>query len=523
MEIKYLIKFINTLAFMGNMDLKVKGLCYDSRQVKTGDLFVAIKGFNTDGHQFLKDALKRGACALIIEDKRIWDDLITENLVERGISLCLVSNSRLALALMADKFYGHPSKDLHLVGVTGTNGKTTTCTLISRILEATGERVGWITTLDYRIDKEAFQSQRTTPESLDLHRILYQMLNAGCEWAIVEVSSHSLALDRVAGCSFDAAILTNITQDHLDFHDTQDKYRRAKAKLFEMMENESADSSIYKLAIFNMDDPASREILELKRSRPSDRSLTITYGLLNDADVTAKDIQERVDGVKFKVVTPWGIHFITSPLMGRPNIYNILAALCLTMGFGIEIGDIQKGIQTMTGVPGRFERIMQGQNFDVIIDYAHTDDALSNLLSVVRGQTSGRVICVFGCGGDRDRTKRPLMGKAAARGSDWSILTSDNPRGEEPGRIIREIEEGFLQEESEGRYEVCIDRKEAIYCAVNMAKPGDMVVITGKGHETTQIVGSKVLPFDDRQVARQAIHDLIISNSTPRRHRGTEK
>lgn len=497
---------------MGNMDLQVRGLCYDSRQVKTNDLFVAIKGFSTDGHQFLRDAIKRGACALIIEDKRIWDDPITRDWVERGISICLVSNSRLALALMADKFYGHPSKYLHLIGVTGTNGKTTTCTLISKILEAAGERVGWITTLDYRIDKDVFQSKRTTPESLDLHRILYQMVNAGCEWAIVEVSSHSLALDRVAGCSFNAAILTNITQDHLDFHDTQDEYRKAKAKLFEMLDSDSAGSSIDKVAIFNIDDPASREILELKRSKTSDGSLTLTYGLMYDADVTAKDIQERGDEISFKAVTPWGIHSITSPLMGRPNIYNILAALCLTMGFGIEIGDIQKGIQTMTGVPGRFERIRQGQNFDVIIDYAHTDDALSNLLSVVKGQTSGRVICVFGCGGDRDRTKRPLMGKAAARGSDWSILTSDNPRGEEPGRIIREIEEGFLQEESKVGYEICIDRREAIYRAINMAKPGDMVVITGKGHETTQIVGKEVLPFDDREIARQAIHDLVIKD-----------
>jgi UDP-N-acetylmuramoyl-L-alanyl-D-glutamate--2,6-diaminopimelate ligase len=266
------------------------------------------------------------------------------------------------------------------------------------------------------------------------------------------------------------------------------------------------------MAIFNMDDPASREILELKRTKFSDKSLTITYGLLNDADVVAKDIQERIDGIEFKAVTPWGTHFITSPLMGRPNVYNILAAICLTMGLGIEISDIHKGVQAIRGVPGRFERIMQGQNFDVIIDYAHTDDALSNLLSVVRGQTSGRVICVFGCGGDRDRTKRPLMGKAAARGSDWSIITSDNPRGEEPGRIIKEIEEGFLQEDSKGRYEVCIDRKEAIYRAIKMAKPGDMIVITGKGHEKTQIVGTKVLPFDDREIARHAIRDLIIND-----------
>jgi UDP-N-acetylmuramoyl-L-alanyl-D-glutamate--2,6-diaminopimelate ligase len=411
---------------------------------------------------------------------------------------------------MADKFYGHPTKHLHLIGVTGTNGKTTTCALISKILEAAGERIGWITTLDYRIDKDVFQSNRTTPESLDLQRILNQMLNAGCEWAIVEVSSHSLALDRVAGCSFDAAILTNITRDHLDFHDNQDSYRRAKAKLFDMLEDETSGSFIKRLAVFNMDDPASREILELKRTKFPERSLTITYGITNEADITAKDIQERIDGITFKAVTPWGTHFITSPLMGRPNIYNILAALCLTMGFGIEIDDIQKGIQAMTGVSGRFERIIQGQDFDVIIDYAHTDDALSNLLSVVRSQTSGRIICVFGCGGDRDRTKRPLMGKAAARGSDWSIITSDNPRSEEPDRIIREIEQGFLQEESEGRYEVCIDRKEAIYRAVKMAKPGDMVVITGKGHEKTQVIGTEVLPFDDHEVVRHAINDLIV-------------
>ena len=281
MKIEYLIKSLNPLAFMGDMDLQVKGLCYDSRQVKTGDLFVAIKGFKSDGHQFLGDALRRGACALIIEDKRIWDDPVTKDWAEKGISVCLVSNSRLALALMADRFYGHPSKHMHIIGVTGTNGKTTTCNLISRILEAAGERIGWITTLDYRIEKDVFQSNRTTPESLDLQKILNQMVNAGCEWAIVEVSSHSLVLDRVTGCSFDAAILTNITQDHLDFHNTQKSYRRAKAKLFEMIEDEPGSSFINKVAVFNMDDPASREILESKRTNTT--SLTeVSCSLRNE-------------------------------------------------------------------------------------------------------------------------------------------------------------------------------------------------------------------------------------------------
>jgi len=508
MEIDRLISSVNLLEFMGEMVLDVGGLCYDSRRVHPGDLFVAIKGYATDGHLFLNDAGEKGACGFVIEDRRYWEDPVVRGWVERGVALCLVSDTRRALALMADEFYGHPSRRLKLVGVTGTNGKTTTCMLIARIMEATGERVGWITTLNYSIGGEEFPSQRTTPESLDLHRILYQMVEGGCTWGIVEVSSHSLILQRVAGCSFDAAVLTNITQDHLDFHTTHAEYQKAKARLFEMLDRESSTGPVDRLAVFNLDDPASREILEHRKRGAVKPSLTITYSIEGDADVTARDIQDRVEGVSFRMDTPWGSHHIESHLMGRPNVYNILAAACVAMGFGVEIDDLRAGIRRVTGVPGRFERVSAGQDFDVVIDYAHTDDALSNLLCVARTHTEGRVICVFGCGGNRDRTKRPLMGKAAAKGSDWSIITSDNPRGEEPEDIIREIEEGFVQEKGRDGYEICIDRREAILRAIHMAKPGDMVVISGKGHETTQIIGSQVLPFDDREVARQILREF---------------
>ncbi|MGA1843262.1 MAG: UDP-N-acetylmuramoyl-L-alanyl-D-glutamate--2,6-diaminopimelate ligase [bacterium] len=508
MEIDRLMGSVDPLEFMGDMILDVGGLCYDSRRVQPGDLFVAIKGYATDGHIFLNDAGEKGARGFVIEDRRYWEDPAVRKWVEQGVTLCLVSDTRRALALMADEFYGHPSRRLKLVGVTGTNGKTTTCTLIARIMEAAGERVGWITTLNYGIGGEEFPSQRTTPESLDLHRILHQMVEGGCGWGVVEVSSHSLVLQRVAGCSFDAAVLTNITQDHLDFHTTHGEYRRAKARLFEMLDRESAGSPADRCAVFNLDDPASREILEHRKRVTANPSSTVTYGIEGNADVTARDIEHRMEGVSFRMVTPWGDHHIGSSLMGRPNIYNILAASCVAMAFGVEGDDLQAGIHKVTGVPGRFERISAGQDFDVIIDYAHTDDALANLLSVVRAHARGRVICVFGCGGNRDRTKRPLMGKAAARGSDWSILTSDNPRGEEPEDIIREIEAGFVREKGKEGYEICIDRREAIHRAIHMAKPGDMVVITGKGHETTQTIGSQVLPFDDREVTREILTEF---------------
>jgi UDP-N-acetylmuramoyl-L-alanyl-D-glutamate--2,6-diaminopimelate ligase len=325
----------------------------------------------------------------------------------------------------------------------------------------------------------------------------------------VEVSSHSLVLDRVAGCAFDAAVLTNITQDHLDFHISQDEYCKAKARLFEMLDDISSGSSMDKVAIFNMDDPASRKILETRQSKGSVRASTFTYGLEYEADVTARDIQDQGNGLEFTVITPWGTFPASSPLMGRPNIYNILAAICMTMAFGMGIQDIREGLELMRGVPGRFENIRLGQDFDVVIDYAHTDDALSNLLSVLRRHTHGRIICVFGCGGDRDRGKRPLMGKAAAMGSDWSIITSDNPRSEDPEKIIHEIEEGFLEKGSKGEYEICVDRKDAIYRAVDMARSGDMVVIAGKGHEKVQIVGSEEFPFDDQEVAKQAIQAVM--------------
>ena len=504
-----LIRPLDPMAFRGNMDIRVSGICYDSRQVKPGDLFVAIKGFKTDGHQYLKDAMEKGACAAVLEDKRIWEDSLKMEWMNGENASCLVSDSRLALAFIADEFYGHPSQQLHVAGVTGTNGKTTTCALISKILEASGEKVGWMNTLDYRVDREIFPSQRTTPESLDLHRMLHQMVNAGCQWAVVEVSSHSLVLDRVAGCAFDAAVLTNITQDHLDFHISQDEYCKAKARLFEMLDDISSGPSMDKVAIFNMDDPASRKILETRQSKGSVRASTFTYGLEYEADVTARDIQDQGNGLEFTVITPWGTSPASSPLMGRPNIYNILAAISMTMAFGMGIQDILEGLELMRGVPGRFEKIRLGQDFDVVIDYAHTDDALSNLLSVLRRHTHGRIICVFGCGGDRDKGKRPLMGKAAAMGSDWSIITSDNPRSEDPEKIVHEIEEGFLEKGSKGEYEICMDRKDAIYRAVDMARSGDMVVIAGKGHEKVQIVGSEEFPFDDQEVAKQAIQAVM--------------
>ncbi len=507
MVLKELINSIDMLAFTGAMDIPIMGLSCDSRIVQSGDLFIAIRGFETDGHLFWEEAAKKGAFAIVIEDEKIWNNSSFKRLADLGISLCLVPNSRLATAIMADRFYGHPSRNLHLIGVTGTNGKTTTCTLISKILESSGEQTGSITTIDYRIGQEILHAVRTTPESLYLQQFFSKILDRGLIWAVLEVSSHSLVLDRVMGCWFDAVVLTNITQDHMDFHKTKEEYVMAKARLFEILDNVTVARSEDKIAVLNVDDPDSRKIAEEKLSKGFSNTLKITYGLDNKADVTAKDIKEESCGLKFIAATPWGDLSVESSLIGKPNIYNILAAISVTMGFGIDSKDILKGIKAVSGVPGRFEKIILGQPFEIIIDYAHTDDALFSLLSTLRKHARGRLICVFGCGGDRDRSKRPLMGKVAARLSDLIILTSDNPRGEDPLSIIKEIEGGIPKEGAEEMYEICPDRKEAIYRAISLARADDVVVIAGKGHETTQVIGSKAFPFDDREIVRQAVND----------------
>ena len=485
------------------LDRDVPDIAYDSRKVVPGSLFVAVRGSHSDGHQFIPQAIKQGAVAVVAEHGRTAA-------APGDVPVMFVHDSRRALALLAGAFYDHPSRRLRLVGVTGTNGKTTTTYLVKAIIEAAGNIAGLIGTIDYRVGDKVYPAPNTTPESLDLQRLLAEMAALRATHCVMEVSSHALTLGRTVGCRFAAAAFTNLTQDHLDFHETMESYFQAKLRLFTGL---SADAS----AVVNDDDPRAAEIISATRAR------TITFGMTGRADVRPSGtIRHGIEGLAFTAATPAGPVSIESPLVGRHNVYNILTAIGLgsALGFGNEA--ISRGIQNMKAVPGRMEKVSEGRPFGVIVDYAHTEDALVRLLEAVREIAAGRIITVFGCGGDRDRTKRPRMGAAAANGSDVVIVTSDNPRTEDPLRIIKEIEGGMaalggkvaspdrLADTGPGRtpYLVIPDRRDAIAGAIRLAGPGDVVVLAGKGHEDYQIIGEKKFSFDDRKVAREEIRKI---------------
>ncbi len=482
------------------LEREVAGISYDSRKVKPGCVFVAVRGFHSDGHQFIAQAIKQGAAVVVAEHEQRQG-------AEAGVSVVLVKDSRRALALLADAFYGHPSRKLRLVGITGTNGKTTTTYLVKSIIEASGLTAGLIGTIDYRVGDRVYAAPNTTPESLDLQRLLAEMVDLGAAYCVMEVSSHALALGRVAGCSFAAAGFTNLTQDHLDFHKTMDEYLQAKLSLFRDL---SPDAP----AVVNADDKDAGAVIKAARGK------IITTGLSESADIhPSGKIQHGMEGLSFDADTPGGRIELESPLVGRHNVYNILTAVGIATAMGFSSDSISRGIKNMKAVPGRMEKIDEKQPYGVIVDYAHTEDALLRLLESVRDITKKRIITVFGCGGDRDRSKRPKMGAAALRGSDIVIVTSDNPRTENPREIIREIEIGMTGEgskadpqESEFRepggkklYYVIPDRREAVAAAIRMALPDDTVVIAGKGHEDYQIIGEQKMHFDDREVARAEI------------------
>ncbi len=486
------------------LDREVLDIAHDSRKVVPGSLFVAVRGFHSDGHQFVPQALNRGAIAVVAERER-------ETIVPGNAPVVFVEDTRRALALLADAFYSHPSRRLKLIGVTGTNGKTTTTYLVKSIIEAARVTAGLIGTIDYRVGDRVYPAPNTTPESLDLQRLLSEMAGLGVSSCVMEVSSHALELGRTVGCRFAAAAFTNLTQDHLDFHRTMESYFQAKLLLF-------AGLSPDAFAIVNTDDARAAEIISATRAQ------VITTGMSDSASIRPSGtIRHGINGLSFTAVTPSGAVTVESPLVGRHNIYNILTAIGLgvAMGFGSDV--IAAGIKNMKAVPGRMEKVAAGQSFGVIVDYAHTEDALVRLLEAVREIAAGRIITVFGCGGDRDRTKRPKMGAAAAKGSDVVIVTSDNPRTEDPLMIISEIESGMASEgtrvpllkegvrRTDGRtpYVVIPDRHDAIVKAVGTAQPGDVVVLAGKGHEDYQIIGEKKMHFDDREVAREEIRKFI--------------
>jgi len=484
----------------GWREREVKDITHDSRKVSPGSLFVAVRGFHSDGHQFISQAVKQGATAIVAEKQ-------AGRPVPADTPLLIVDDSRRALALLANTFFGHPSRRLLLTGITGTNGKTTTTYLVKSILEAAGHTTGLIGTIDYRVGDKVYPALNTTPESLELQRLLSEMVGLGASNCVMEVSSHALALGRIEGCEFAAAAFTNLSQDHLDFHESMDAYFQAKLGLFTGL---SPDA----WAIINSDDARGVEIVRKTRAR------VITTGFSELANVRpAGRIRHGVNGLMFDAVSPAGTIPVESSLVGRYNIYNILTAIGIGVALSASAEMIARGLRNMKAVPGRMEQVNEGQPFGVVVDYAHTEDALVRILESIREITEKRIITVFGCGGDRDKTKRPKMGAAVIKGSDVVIITSDNPRTEDPLSIIRDIEQGlaehgvktsaqdFAKQIAPGKkpYAVIPGRHEAVAVAVGLARPGDMVVLAGKGHENYQIIGAKKMHFDDREVAREEI------------------
>ena len=468
----------------GSPDIDIEDVTDNSRAVITGGLFVAMAGHANDGRKFLHEAVAKGARA-IVSDPGL---LVPENVVKVS-----VPDVREALSSIAANFYGHPSEELKLSGITGTNGKTTVTYLMESIARAAGYKTGVIGTINYRIGQKTSPAKNTTPGALELQFLLRQMVGAKVRYVAMEVSSHALDQGRVSGVGFDAGIFTNITSDHLDYHDNKEKYFTAKARLYTHMKQSG-------WAVLNYDDVKVRSLKE------SIGSKTITYGTIRGSDVMGRNIKLSSDGSSFDVDTPSGALKIDTRLIGMYNVSNCLAAIAAMRVLGIDDKAVIEGIRAMDIVPGRLEPVDRKWPFKVLVDYAHTEDALNNVLSALKGISEGRILTVFGCGGDRDKTKRPLMGRSACRYSDHVIITSDNPRSEEPLGIIRDIESGVSGKFS--NYEIEPDRREAIRKAVALARRGDVVLIAGKGHEDYQIIGDRKTHFDDREAAREAMMEL---------------
>ncbi len=464
----------------------VTGLEYDSRRVKPGFLFFAFAGSRTDGRSYASDAVGRGALAVI-----------SESAAPSGFTgpWLEVDHGRHALSLAARNFYGAPDERIRLTGITGTNGKTTTSYLVDSILRSAGKTTALIGTIEYQLAGRVLPAVNTTPESLDLMRLFCELEQAGGTHATMEVSSHALALGRVWGLRFHTAIFTNLTRDHLDFHQTMENYFEAKQSLFQ-----GAGGPPPAFAILNRDDPFARRIAVKPETK------LYWYGLGQDADVRARHVASGFQGLRFEVQAGKTRFSVESPLIGKINVYNILAACTAGLTYGLAPETIAAGISNCRSVPGRFERVDEGQPFLVVVDYAHTDDALRGTISLARSLSPKRVITLFGCGGDRDRSKRPLMGQAAAEASDFVILTSDNPRSEDPLAIMNDALVGVRRKDVPHVVEP--DRATAIRRAIEEARPGDIVILAGKGHETYQVLKDRTIHFDDREVAREVLRSF---------------
>ena len=486
MKLEALIKEIQPATVTGTTNGEVLGVVCDSRHVRPGYVFVAIAGWNQDGWSFVNEAIERGAIAVVSEHE--------EKLRNQKPEVCFirVEDSRQSMGEMACIFNNRPSNQLQLIGITGTNGKTTTSYMIRDILRADGRNPGLISTVAYEIGARVIPAERTTPESPLLQSILAQMVHAGCDSAVMEVSSHALVQKRTTGIDYDVGIFTNLTRDHLDYHGTMEKYFEAKALLF----RELGKCEKNAVAVINVDDPWGRQLSQMNDMHAD----VLTYSLLDpQAMIRAEDVELTASGSAFRVLTPWGDAKIQTKLLGRFNISNALAAIASCGALGINLDVIASVLSKIVCVPGRLEEIETRKGFQVFVDYAHTDDALEHVLTTLREITNKRLIVVFGCGGNRDKTKRPAMGSVAARLADYSILTTDNPRKEDPSEIIAQIRGGF---DSADNFEIVEDRTEAIKRSLAMADRGDVVLIAGKGHENFQEFANTTIPFDDRQVVR---------------------
>jgi UDP-N-acetylmuramyl-tripeptide synthetase len=473
--------------FNGDANVQVSDVTHDSRQAHAGTLFVAIRGLTMDGHRFIGDVMRRGAAGVISE----YDP--PEGFQENWLK---VENAREALAKAAAVINGNPSHKLDLVGVTGTNGKTTTTYLCFALAEAAGKKAAMLTTVEYRIGEKSEPAVRTTPEASDTNRFLREAVDNGCTMAVMEASSQAIDLHRCDWLRFKIAVFTNLTRDHLDYHGTMENYYDAKKKLFDGRLGEKPGS-----CVINIDDEWG---IKLAKELIENEQRIVTFSQKSPADLTAENVEvSLIKGTTFLLRTPIGDREIVSPLVGRPHVYNMLSAAATALELGYDLDSITKGLKKCVGAPGRFERVPHDGDFAVVVDYAHTDDALLNTLKTARDLTIGRIITVFGCGGDRDKTKRRPMGEIAGNYSDLAIITSDNPRTENPLAIIEEVEVGLKETGTE--YLAISDRRDAIYQAISRAQSGDVVIIAGKGHETYQIIGNEKFHFDDREVAKEAL------------------
>lgn len=478
-----LLKVLPEAEVSGSIDaVEITGITDDSREAGAGVLFVAVKGEHTDGHDHIDEALQRGAMAVLTERKVRLPSAV-------GIH---VPDTVDALARLSANFHGYPSGRMTLVGITGTNGKTTVSLLVQSILREAGKRPGLIGTLRYEIGDTVLPALNTTPNALHVQSLLRRMADAGMDACVMEVSSHALSLGRVRECLFDARIFTNLTRDHLDFHASMEDYYAVKSRLFTGDFAKPGAASV-----INADDPWGERLIH------GCGGPVLTFGIRNKADFRAMDLENTIHGLCFSIGTPEGTFKIRSPLIGRYNVYNILCSVAAGFALRVSQDAILRGVARVTGIPGRFEKIA-GPGFTVVVDYAHTDDALRGLLENAKELCEGRLITIFGCGGDRDRGKRPLMGRAAALLSDRVIVTSDNPRTEDPGRIIQDILEG-IKDPRAVRLKVIADRREAIRAGILDARARDMVVVAGKGHEDYQILGEMKIHFDDREEVHEAL------------------